>query len=349
MSIKITKLPKSQVEIEGEIDAVTFESYREAVLADIARDLEVPGFRKGKVPQNMISKYVSEMSVLEEMAEHAISHEYSRIVEDNKIDAIGRPEIAITKIASGNPLGFKIVTAVVPEMKLPDYKKIAGSETREKKDITVEEKEIDESLLELRRMRAHQKLHDENIEHTTHDHREMKEDELPAIDEAFLKSLGDFKDLADLRAKIADNLKLEKTRKEQERRRIAMMEAIMKDTKVEIPEVLIEGELSNMIARMKDDISRMGLTFEQYLTHLNKKEEDIKNDLRSDAEKRAKMELVMTEIAKLEKIEPEEKDIEKEAAHLMEQYSDADPIRARMYITNLLTNEKVFQFLEDTK
>ena len=55
----------------------------------------------------------------------ALSEYYPKILEENKIDAISRPEISITKLARKNPLGFKIKTATMPEMKLPDYKQIA--------------------------------------------------------------------------------------------------------------------------------------------------------------------------------------------------------------------------------
>ncbi len=346
MEIKITKVRKSEVEIEGEIDAVVFEGYHEKIIARFGENLEVPGFRKGHVPQAMIEKNVSEMAVLEEMAEAAIADNYPKILEEHKIDAIGRPTVSLTKLARSNPLGFKITTAVVPEVKLPDYKKIAKDAMKEKKEIIVEEKEIDEALLELRRMRAHQKLHDEKVEHQSHDHTQMKEEDLPPLDEAFIKSLGNFKDLEELRVKIKENLQQEKENKERERRRIAAIEEILKDIKTDVPEILIQGELENIMARMKGDIERMGLTFEDYLKHLKKTEEDLRKDFLPDAEKRARIELTMAEIAKAENLSPLKIDIDTEVAHLKDQYKDIDPLRAEAYVTHILTNEKVFKFLE---
>jgi len=338
MQTEIKKLPQSEVEIIGEIDAVTFEGYRNHILEHFAEDLEVPGFRKGKLPLNMVSKYVSEMNILEEMAEHAISHEYPKIIEENKIDAIGRPEINITKIASGNPLGFRIKVAVLPEIKLPDYKKIAKEENEKYKEPEITDKEIDDAILELRRMRARGP-----------ENKEVKDEELPAVDGEFLKSIGNFKDEAELRAKIKDNINAEKIYREKDRIRVATLEKLIGDLNIEIPKVLVDGELENLFSRIKNDIARMGLTFEGYLQHLNKKEEDMRTELRPDAEKRAKIELLVAEIAKAEKIVLDEKRIEEETAHLVSHHKDADPIRARIYVTHILTNEKVFQILEDIK
>ena len=71
----------------------------------------------------------------------ALNEHYPKIIEEEKIDAISRPEISITKLARKNPLGFKIKTAVLPEIKLPDYKNIAkdilSKLTDEEKNIVV--------------------------------------------------------------------------------------------------------------------------------------------------------------------------------------------------------------------
>ena len=83
------------------------------------------------------------------------------------------------------------------------------------------------------------------------------------------------------------------------------------------------------------------------MKHLNKKVEDLRKEFRTDAEKKAKLALILNEIAKAEKIVAEEEKIAKEVAHILEHYKDADPERARMHTENILTNEKIFQFLEN--
>ena len=101
--IDVKKLPKSEVEIEGEIEADIFETYFNKALKRIGEGVEIDGFRKGKVPENVLLSKIPEAKILGEMAEMALSEYYPKILEENKIDAISRPEISITKLARKNP------------------------------------------------------------------------------------------------------------------------------------------------------------------------------------------------------------------------------------------------------
>ena len=97
---------------------------------------------------------------------------------------------------------------------------------------------------------------------------------------------------------------------------------------------------------MESDITQMGLKFEDYLKHLNKTPDDLKKEFRKDAEKKAKLGLILNEIAKAEKIVADEAEVAKEVAAILEHYKDADLERAQMHAESVLTNEKIFQFLE---
>src|SRR3989344_8308542 len=104
------------------------------------------------------------MRLLEEAAEIALSEEYPNILDEHKIDAIGRPEINITKIGVGSPLEFKIKTALLPEVKLVDYKKVAKTMNSAKgsdgkaKATTVTEDEVTAVIKNIQRNIAHQKV-----------------------------------------------------------------------------------------------------------------------------------------------------------------------------------------------
>jgi len=124
-NIKITPLKNSEVEIEGEISADILQSSHKAATKRLSETLEIPGFRKGKVPESVIKQRIGEYPILEDAAEIALNSEYPNILIDHKINAIGRPEITVTKLALGNPLGFKIKTAIEPQFSIPDYKTIA--------------------------------------------------------------------------------------------------------------------------------------------------------------------------------------------------------------------------------
>jgi FKBP-type peptidyl-prolyl cis-trans isomerase (trigger factor) len=75
----------------------------------------------------------------------------------------------------------------------------------------------------------------------------------------------------------------------------------------------------------------------------------LRKEWRPDAEKRAKLQMIIRTISDKENLKPSEEEIEKEVGNIMAVYKDADPVRARAYIENMLENEKVFKFLEDQK
>ncbi|MFA5827160.1 MAG: trigger factor [Candidatus Paceibacterota bacterium] len=373
--MKINKLPKSEVEIEGEIEADVFETYFNKALKRIGENLEVDGFRKGKVPENILLSKIPEAQILGEMAEMALSEHYPKILEENKIDAISRPEISITKLARKNPLGFKIKTAVMPEMILPDYKEIAkkilSSVTEEDKITEPTEKEVEDTIMDIRKSRApkihmaeeaEKHTHDKNCKHETPPNLPLSGEEhavpldkgedkgvseLPEFNDDFVQALGPFKNVADFKEKLKENIKLEKGNQAKEKTRLKIVEKIIDDLKIELPEILIEVELNKILYRMESDITQMGLKFEDYLKHLSKTVEDLRKEFRTDAEKKAKLALVLNKIADSEKIKADPEQVANEVAMILEHYKDADAERAQMHAENVLTNEKVFQFLEN--
>ena len=362
-NIKITKLPKSEIEIEGEIEADVFEAYFSKALKKLGEKVEIDGFRKGKVPESVLISNIPESHILEEMAEMALMDNYPKIIEDEKIEAISRPEIGITKLARKNPLGFKIKTAVLPEVALPDYKKIAkkiiGNITDEEKNISVTEEEIENTILDIRKSRA-PKIHMADATPPPTPPREEGasplpsgedlgggiEPELPEFNDEFVKALGPFENVLDFKAKLKDNIKLEKENQLKEKTRLKIIEKIIEGSEIDIPEILVELELDKILYRMESDITQMGLKFEDYLKHLNKTVEDLRKDFRNDGEKKAKLALVLNKISDVEKIIADEEEVAKEVNNILAHYKDADPERAKAYAHNILTNEKIFQFLE---
>ena len=360
MKTTIKKLEKSEVEITGAIPAEQFMGYEAEALASLGEKMEIPGFRKGKAPANLVKGAANEMMILEEMAELALYAEYPKILEENKIDAIGRPQISITKIAKGNDLEFKIITAVLPEVTLPDYKKLASEEIKKNPEVKAEvsDAEVEKVLLDLRKMRAHQKQHEgekparphegaggEGEEHN-HDHGEVKEEDLPVVDDAFAKSFGEFADLEAFKNKIRENVKMEKEVEQKDKLRLAIVEVLIEKSKAEIPEILIDAEANKILYKLEADVTNMGLKFEDYLKQVGKTPEGLKKDWWSEAEKRAKLQIIIHAISEKENLKADEEEIVKEVTNITTMYKDADPVRARAYIEQMLNNEKVFAFLE---
>jgi len=331
--VSIKKLPGSKVEIEGEIPAAEFTENVKATLKDAVKEAEVKGFRKGTAPEKMVRDMLGE-SLLNDAARETISHAYGHIIEAEKIDAIGYPEISITKIAENNPLGFKLTTAVVPEIKNLDYKTIAGKENKKEKiKVEVEEKEFNETLKTLLENYA----------------KAVKLEKTPELTDELVKKFGEFSNVEDFKKKLRENIISEKEQKENEKRRIALIDAIVSDIKIEIPDVLIEHELDRMISEMKNDVERMGFTWSDYLKHNKKTDDDLKKEWRKAAEKRVILDLAIEYIAKTEKISADEKKVVAEIEHTKEHHKDIDIDRAKSYFEQVYRTQAVFEFLEKQK
>jgi trigger factor len=350
----VTLKENSTAEIIVNIQAETFASYYTKGLNKIKEIAEVDGFRKGHAPESVILSQFGEMAILQEMADMAIQDTFSQEILASGVDAIGRPDVSVTKLAKDNDFEYKITVAVLPKLELPDYLKIAKSVPVEKTEV--EEKDIEEVVLELRKMRAHKELHNDGSEHAhgdaAHDAEHTAIDakgheELPELTDEYVKALGNFQTVAELKIKIAENLKLEKEQKSKEKRRNEILEKIVIETKGVLPEVLIDSETDRMIAQMRGDVAQMGGKFEEYLTYIKKTESDLRTEWRADAEKRAKIQIILNQIAAEKKIEADKEQVEKEAKRLMEMYSDADETTARDYMNQMLLNEAVLKVIEE--
>lgn len=340
MNIKeIKMLPGSEIEITGEISVDELEIYRPEAVKQVSQNLNFDGFRAGKVPEKVILEKLGEEVILEKMAFLALQKSYVEILQQKKINAIGRPEVTILKLAKGNPLEFKAKTAVLPEINLPDYKEISSKIISKKEEIKAEDKELNEVLEYLRKSRVEKN--------------EKGEEVLPELDDEFAKKIGKFENMEGLKKTLVENLKQEKEEKEKQKKRVEILDKIIDKIDAEIPKVMVESEKKRMKEEMKANISQMGLKWEDYLKHLNKTEEEIEQGWDKDALKRVKYELVLEEIAKKENIEVSEDELSAEIDHLMSHYSahypNIDREQVKAYTYNVIKNEKVFNFLEGEK
>jgi len=195
----------------------------------------------------------------------------------------------------------------------------------------------------------HEHKEGESEEEHAKAHAPIAESDYPAFDDEFAKSFGNFKTADEFKAKIKENLKLEKETAEKDKIRLKTVEEIIKNTKGEIPEILIESEIEKILYKLQADIANTGFKYEDYLKQIKKTEADLKKEWRGDAEKRAKLQMIIQKISEVEKIKPTKEEIEKDVTNIMNMYKEAEPARARAYVEQMLTNEKVFKFLEDQK
>lgn len=337
-TVTISPLPESSVEIVGEIPWEHVATFESPVVQKHAADIEVPGFRKGNAPEAVVRKQLSEQTILIEMAERAINDVYPHILHDHSLDVIGRPEVSITKLARNNPLGFTIKTAVVPSITLPDYAKIALSIAAGKpKDIT--EEDISKVVEDLRQIRAYGHVHHDA---EAHEHAEP----LPEVTDEFAQSFGNFKTVQELRDKVKENLTREALQAAHDKRRIAIMEELIRETSFDVPTVVTDAEVQKMFVQLEADVARSGGSMDDYLKHINKTRDQLLQEFRPEAEKNARVQLILNAIAQKAHIAPTETEIEQETQKLIAMYPGADHSRTRAYAEMMLTNEKTFAHIE---
>lgn len=332
--ITLNKLPNSNLEIIASISKEELENKKAQAVKNLSSEIKIDGYRSGHIPESVLIKNIGEMPLLNEMAELALSDIYPIIVLENNIQAIGRPEITITKMAPNNPVEFKIKVAIMPEFTLPDYKKIAKKISSEKTEkIEVSDKEVEDTLMHIRKMNSIPKENNQ-------------EPEIPELNLDMVKKLGDFKNLEDFKVKLKENILKEKEMQGREIKRIKIMDAILEKSSLDIPEIIIEGEIDRMLAQTKSDISRMGLNFDKYLEHLKKTEEDLRKELKPEAEKRSKIQLILDKIIQEEKITPNKEEMDKTVGELMKQHPEVKKEQVVPYVQMVLSNQEVFKLLE---
>ena len=364
----------STVEIKGEIPFSVLNGFRDLVLTGYKSTVEIDGFRKGKVPEDMVIKHVGEDIILEKMAEEALQAVYPAILAGEKIDAIGQPEIVMTKLEKDNPLEFKIITAIVPEVELPDYKAIAKKAMAEKVEVEVTDADFTTSMEQFQRMLQSQNSPEVNpsIKASTELSRtssgqekkddkkkgednpsassgQEKDEPLPELTDKFVKKMGDFTDVADFKVKLRESLVKEKELQGKESKRLAIAEGLIKDAKVEIPKILIKSEQGKMFGQFKDRLTQSGMELQMYLDQTKKTEEEIRDEMEPESIRRVTFNLALAEIAMKENVTADKDAIEKEVENILAHHKDAQREHVQMYVEDILLNEAVFKFLEEVK
>ncbi len=183
---------------------------------------------------------------------------------------------------------------------------------------------------------------------------------LPELNNDFVKTLGKFNSLEEVRGNIRQGLVAEKEVKEKDRVRLAILEKIGEKTKVEIPDVLVEKRIDEMITRLDNDLHQKGMELGPYLAHIKKTQDDLRKEWRPQAEVQVKMSLTARAVAKKEGLAVSDNEIDGELQTVLQQYvlnnqggdgakklENINPDELKLKIKDMLMNEKVFEFLEE--
>ena len=150
---------------------------------------------------------------------------------------------------------------------------------------------------------------------------EIKEKELPKIDDEFAKDVSEFDTLAELKKSIKDKKKEENEHRAKHELEDQAVEKVCDNTKIDIPEGMIELEIDNMVDNISQRLQYQGMKLEQYLKMIGKTEADMRKEFKPDAEKNVKSSLVLGQIVKDEKIEADKKKVKEKLEEMAKQYN----------------------------
>jgi trigger factor len=373
------RVGKDRVKLRVEAPESALAPAINAVYRRWANQIRVPGFRRGKVPRQLIDTRVGAETVREEAVRDALPDLYRDALEAEGLEAVAPPEIEVTNLDAGSPLVFEATVDVRPEVRLPDLSSIevqapspevTDEDVHEQLDrlrdrfaeletVGREARRGDYALIDLKAYRHDQPIEDasapdflyevgsrtgppkldEELEGTRpgailkfnanvtlegHEDpqevsftvlvKEVKAKVLPALDDDFAKTVGEFEDLAsleeDLRAKLADV----KSKAVEEQTRALSLEALVGRSDLDAPEKLVDGEFDHRLRHLEDDLKRFGLSISDYAREMDGTELEVRRDLRSQAERSVKAELLLEEIARRQGIEVTQEDLGLEIA-----------------------------------
>jgi trigger factor len=145
----VETLNPTRVKLTVEVPFDELKPSVDAAYKTIGSQVQVPGFRRGKVPARIIDQRVGRGAVLQEAVNEALPKFYGQAVEESKLRPLGQPQVDVTDVpdvAAGGDLKFTVEIDVVPEFEVPDFAQL----TVEVDDVTVEDSDVEEQLTSLR-------------------------------------------------------------------------------------------------------------------------------------------------------------------------------------------------------
>lgn len=411
MSVQVEKLEKSMAKLTIEVSAEELEKALQNAFLKNKNKISVPGFRKGKVPRQMIEKMYGPEIFYEDAANELIPDAYEKAVEECGEDIVSSPTIDVTQIKKGEPFIFTAEVALKPPVNLGKYKGVKV----EKADTEVTEEEVAAKINQERESNAR------NVEVTDRpvkdgdmtvldfegfvdgtafeggkgenypltigsgafipgfeeqlvgaeigeevevnvtfpeDYqaeelkgkaavfkctiKEIKEKELPELDDEFASEVSEFDTLAEYKADVRAKLTAEKVKEAKDAKEAAVIEAIVNDSEMEIPEAMLATQQRQMVDEFAQRIQMQGLSLDQYFQITGSTYDKMIEQVRPQAEKRIKSRLVLEEVVKAEKIEASEEDYEEELKVMAEAYQmEVEKVK------EMLPEKSVSQIRED--
>ena len=397
MSVKKEDLGKNMYKLTIEVSAEEFTKAYNASYQKNKGRIQLPGFRKGKAPLQLIEKAYGAGVFYEDAANDLIEAEYPKAAEESGLEIVSRPEIDVDQIEKGKSFIFTAKVAVKPDVELGKYK---GVEV-DKLEIEVTDEEVNAEIdkereknsrmvnVEDRPVQKDDTVNldylgsvdgvpfdggaaegydlvigsgqfipgfedqligaaagadvDVNVTFPEEYHAEelagkaalfkchinsIKTKELPEADDEFVKDVTDFETLDEYKADLKKKLTEDKEKQAKAAREDAAIEAVIADSKMEIPDAMVDTQKRQMAEDFAQRLRMQGLSIEQYFQFTGLTADKLLEQMTPQALKRIQSRLVLEAVAKAENIEVSDEDIENEYKKMAEQYQmEVDKIK----------------------
>jgi trigger factor len=377
METTVKELPDSRVRVDVDVDPQDVEGSITRTAQQLGRDMKLPGFRKGKVPPEMVVQRLGRQAVLTQALESSLGDWYERAMVESGVNPVGDPKLDLSDLPEeGKPLRFSIEVAVRPKAELGEYRGLeVGRDEPEVPEEAIEteinrlregfarlnpverearqgdvvlidyEGRIDgepfeggaakDYLLELGEGRVLPEL-EQGLEGAkagegravtvnfpddypgeevagkaaefTVQVKEVREKELPELDDEFASEASEFDTLDELREHISEQIREILEGQVAERFREAALDAAVANARVELPEPVVQARAEEMWRRVERSLQRQGLDPENYLQIQGKTREEMIEQARPEAEQALKREAVLEAVAEAENVEITEED-----------------------------------------
>lgn len=425
MKVELTKKEANVVELKVEIPQDQVEQAIDKAYLKVRKDFALPGFRKGRVPRNILEKRFGVEVFYEEAANIMLQESYPMAIDEHSLEPVDHPEITVDQIDIAQPFVYTATVTVKPELKLGKYKGLNIS----KEAVEIAPEDVDKEVENLQNSKAKLVALDEDAVAAENDHviidfvgrldgnefeggagtnytlilgsgsfvpgfeeqllgakcgekiivkltmpeeyhseelagkdvefevdvREIKRKEMPALDDDFAREVGDYSTLVELKDFIRDRLVERAEAQTAQKQRQEVIDAVRDNAEVDIPEVMIDNEIEVMVKQMANRFAQQGLKFEDYLSYTGKSQDDTKAEMRPEAEKNVKTELMLDTVAKVENISVEPSDLDAEINELAQAYGqETDKMRKMLEagkqiagIEQVILHRKVIDFLTE--
>lgn len=421
VKVEIKKQKENEMNLKIETDKSKVNEKLNKVYNDVSYQVKIPGFRKGRIPKNILNLHLGKGYFYDKTTEELIPECYLEAIKKIEIKPINQPEIKVIQIEEDKPLIFEATVQVIPEVKLGSFDKISVKKEDikiTKTDLNNEIKRIQESLAQLKVVKDRKakegdflvvdsegsiegkvvegsKVEKQIIQlgekippefnkklkgSSAGDEKEIKilapkdvkdkktagkeiiykvkiieikEKELPELNEDFIKTMGNFKTLDDFRKDVKDKLEKQVEMVNKNNYESKLLEKVTEICEVKVPEVLIKREVEYMMKSLEDDLKAKKLSLQDYYKTIKNDEEKVKKEYEIVAEKRIKQELVFDKISQVENLQVNEKEVKDKIKTIAEEMKQ-DPLKVEATfkknnnldgIKESIKREKVINFL----